>query len=210
MYIVPLITKMKKLARHTFLTFYLINSLLLLIEWYSSDWQFLGYWTPKIIGWSWLISTLILIVVFWQKRWVKFYGALLLSMVGLSILPMAIPFFGLILFFSTIDDYQQITLNDTYRLEVTRHSVLSMPRVYIYQKQSALFEKNTHRPFFGDIAETILEPKTYDERLQIDDLPPYLDNARFVNENTDGIFVEYEFQGRKKVIFHPFGENDGY
>lgn len=201
---------MKKLARHTFLTFYLINSLLLLIEWYSSDWQFLGYWTPKMIGWSWLIGTLILIVVFWQKRWAKFYGALLLSMVGLSILPMAIPFFGLILFFSTIDDYQQITLNDTYRLEVTRHSVLSMPRVFIYQKQNALFEKNTHRPFFDDIAETILEPKTYDERLQIDDLPPYLDNARFVNENTDGIFVEYELQGRKKVIFHSFGENDGY
>lgn len=201
---------MQKLARHTFLTFYLINSLLLLIEWYSADWQFLGYWTPKIIGWSWLISTLILIVVFWQKRWAKFYGALLLSMVGLSILPMAIPFFGLILFFSTIDDYQQITLNDTYRLEVTRHSVLSMPRVYIYQKQNALFEKNTHRPFFDDIAETILEPKTNDEKWQIDDLSPYLDNVRFINENTDGIFVEYELQGRKKVIFHPFGENDGY
>lgn len=201
---------MKKFAKYAFLTFYAISSILLLIEWYSADVQFRGYWTPKIIGWTWLVGTLILIIVFWRKRLARFYGAWLLSMVILSILPMAIPFFGLVYFFSTVNDYQQITLNDTYRLEVTKYQALSMPRIFIYQKQNAVFELNTHRPFFDDIAEAILEPKTEDERLQIFESPPYLDNARFVSENADGIFVEYELQGHKKVIFHAFHQNDGY
>lgn len=85
-----------------------------------------------------------------------------------------------------------------------------MPRVFIYQTQNSLIELNTHRPSFRNIAIEILEPTTNDERLQIDDLPPYLDNARFVGENADGIFVEYELQGHKKVIFHAFHQNDGY
>jgi hypothetical protein len=53
---------------------------------------------------------------------------------------MGIPFSGIIYYFSTIDDYQQIKLNKNYRIERTRQQALSIPRIYIY-KENGILEK---------------------------------------------------------------------
>jgi hypothetical protein len=63
---------------------------------------------------------------------------------------MAIPFVGILKYFSTIEDYQQIQLTKDYRLERTRHRGMSMTRTFIYEK-AGILEKNIYRTAYSDI-----------------------------------------------------------
>ena len=187
----------------TYLTLTLVFLLGVFMSFY--DYSYYGYWTDKIINWIWLVLTLTVIFWFWRNKLTKIYFFSLLTLILLSILPMAIPFFGIVYSFSTIDDYQQIKLNDTYRIERTKQQALSAPRVYVY-KRIGILEKNICRPVYREIVENVLNLKTYESG--IDEL--LLQNANFIAHNTDSIGIDYQFLGRKKIIYHKLENDDGY
>ena len=187
----------------TYLTFTLTFLLGVFISFY--DFSFFGYWTDKIINWIWLVLTVTVIFWFWRNKMTKIYFYSLLTLILLSILPMAIPFFGIVYKFSTIDDYQQIKLNETYRMERTKYQALSGPRVFVY-KRIGILEKNICRPVYREIVENVLNLKTYESG--IDELS--LQNARFISINSDSIGIEYQILDRKKIIYHKLENDDGY
>ena len=137
----------------------------------------------------------------------KIYFFSLLTLILLSILPMAIPFFGIVYSFSTIDDYQQIKLNDTYRIEKTRQQALSLPRIYVY-KRIGFLEKNICRPVYREIIENVLNLKEYES--DIDERKLSLQKAKFISFNSDSIGIEYQILDKTKIIYHKIENGDGY
>jgi hypothetical protein len=121
---------------------YIISSTLFLtnILFTFYNYSYRGYYTDKLINWIWLFLNLLVILIYYKKKVVKIYLTTLILFIALSIVPMGIPFSGIIYYFSTIDDYQQIKLNKNYRIERTRQQALSIPRIYIY-KENGILEK---------------------------------------------------------------------
>ncbi len=171
------------------------------------DYSYSGYYTDKIVNWSWLFFTVIIIIWFWKKRRVKIYFYSLLIFLLLSILPMAIPFFGILFFFSTIDDYQQIELNNNYRIERTNHQALSIHRIYIYKKKG-IIEENIGRPIYSDIVEKVLNLNMEDILYEFEEYP--IQNAKLIDVNKDSIGIEYQIKNKKKLVYHSLKNNEGY
>jgi hypothetical protein len=58
-----------------------------------------GYWTDKILVWSWLIATVLFVVLNIKKKAVEIYCALLILLLGLSVIPFGLPimaFYGFV------------------------------------------------------------------------------------------------------------------
>ncbi|MFN1219313.1 hypothetical protein ACKW6Q_20300 [Chryseobacterium kwangjuense] len=155
--------------------------------------SFAGYYTDKVINWLWLASTLFTIIWFWKKKAAKIYGALLVSFVCLSIVPMAIPFFGIVYYFSTIDDFQQIQLDAPYRIERTIPAALSRAKILVYKNEGLLERQVYETPY-----EQILERKFPD--LNNINLP--IQNATLVDSEKDSLGIEYRINNKKKVFYH--------
>jgi len=163
-----------------------------------NNYSFAGYYIDKIINWLWLLMTIFIMIRFWKKKVIKVYFGLLISGIILSILPMMIPFFGILHYFSTIGCDQRIQLDDTYRMERGRPGALYNPLITIYQKEG-IFEKQISRIPYSNIVEKIAQPsnETYldDKRLPIQE-------AKLININKDSIGIEYQIINRKKLIYH--------
>lgn len=162
------------------------------------DYSFSGYYIDKIINWLWLTMTIFIIIRFWKKKGVKIYFGLLISGVVLSILPMMIPFFSMILYFSTVGCSQQIALNDTYRIERGRPGVMSNPMITIYKKEG-IFEKKISRDPYLDTIEKIIPPS---QEIYVDEKQLPIQKAKLINANNDSIGIEYQIMNKKKVIYH--------
>ncbi|QCE42287.1 hypothetical protein [Psychroserpens sp. NJDZ02] len=171
------------------------------------DYNYLGYYSDKIINGLWLGFTLIIIFKFWTKKLVKIFFFTLVSVVLLSILPMAIPFFGIVNYFTNSGDYQQIQLNSNYRIERTRHHPLSKERIYVYEKKG-LLEKNICRPGYSQIAERVLNINTFDNLITTDSL--VIKNAKLIGVNNEEIEIEYQILDKKASVKHKLNTNDGY
>ncbi|WP_158976252.1 hypothetical protein [Cellulophaga sp. L1A9] len=105
---------------------------------------------------------------------------------------MAIPFFGIVHYFSTLNDYQQLNLNDTYRIERTKHQVLSAQRVYIYEK-SGILKKNIARPTYSSILEKIGINNSLDDFRKMP-----IQDATLIIVNKDSIGILYKIADEKK------------
>lgn len=191
------------------ITTYLIFTLIFLLGVFMSfyDYSYYGYWTDKIINWIWLVLTVTVTSWFWRNKMTKIYFFSLLTLILLSVFPMAIPFFGIVYSFSTIDDYQQIKLNDTYRIEKTRQQALSLPRIYVY-KRIGFLEKNICRPAYREIIENVLDLNEYESG--VDERKISLQKVRFISFNSDSIGIEYQILDKTKIIYHKIENGDGY
>ena len=189
----------------TYLTFTLIFLIGVFMSFY--DYSYYGYWTDKIINWIWLIFTATVIFWFWKNKITRIYFFSLLTLILLSVLPMAIPFFGIVFSFTTINDYQQIKLNDSFRIERTRQQAMSMPRIYVYQRIGFL-EKNICRPVYGEIIESVLNLK--ENESNIDEEKLSIQEAKLVSVNNDSIGIEYKILNNKILIYHKIKNDDGY
>ena len=171
------------------------------------NYSYYGYYTDKAINWIWLGFTGIIMIWFWKMKAIKVYFFSLLTLLLLSILPMAIPFFGIVFYFSTIYDYQQFSLNSEYRIERTRQQALSLQRVYVYKK-TGIIEKNICRPVYDEIKENVLNIDR--SKNSIDEKQFSIQNAKFISCNTDSIGIEYQISGKRKIIYHKLKNDDGY
>lgn len=163
-----------------------------------NNYSFAGYYTYKIINWLWLLITIFIIVRFWKKKVIKVYFGLLISGIILSILPMMIPFFGIIHYFSTIGCEQRVQLDDTYRIERGRPGALYRPLITIYKKEG-IFEKQISRIPYSDIIEKTVQPS---EEIYLDDKKLPIQEAKLINVNQDSIGIEYRILNKQKVIYH--------
>lgn len=159
-----------------------------------NNYSFSGYYIDKIINWLWLAMTIFIIIRFWKKKGAKVYFGILLSGTILSILPMMIPFFGMVLYFSTTGCNQNIKLDDTYRMERGRPGVMSNPMITIYKKEG-IFEKQISRTPYLDIIEKMQSSTHINEK----ELP--IQGAKLINVNNDSIGIEYQIMNRKKLIY---------
>lgn len=111
---------------------------------------------------------------------------------------MMIPFFAMVYYFSTFDDYQQIQLNNNYRLERTRPGALYKPQIYIYKKEGIL-EKKVYKTPYSEVTETVLQTSSVND-MEGEKAPIQL--AKLVKVSEDSIGIEYQIRNKKQVFYH--------
>ena len=163
-----------------------------------NNYTFAGYYVDKIINWLWLLMTIFIIIWFWKKKVIKIYFGLLISGIILSILPMMIPFYGILLYFSTLGCDQRIQLDDTYRMERGRPGALYNPLITIYKKEG-IFEKQISRLPYSNIIEKTVQP-SQDTYLDGKKLP--IQKAKLISVNQDSIGIEYQIMNKNKLMYH--------
>ncbi|MDM1042640.1 MULTISPECIES: hypothetical protein [Empedobacter] len=171
-----------------------------------------GEYTYQILAWTWIIFTFYIVIKFWKIIYIKIYGFLLFALVGLSILPMAIPFVSILSFLFNMNTIQTIKFNDEYKIVVTK-KVMAKKRAYIYNSESKflILEKsqNIARPDYNDIVSETLNINSDDpKRYEYVNEP--IQQAKLVSVNKDSIGIEYQILNKKKIIYHNLNETYGY
>ena len=197
------------------LKIYIISSVLLILFLLSLNLMGLnlkGEYTYQILAWTWIIFTFYIIIKFWKIIYIKIYGFLLFALVGLSILPMAIPFLSIVSFLFNMNTIQTIKVNDEYKIVVTK-KVMAMKRAYIYNNESKflVLEKsnNIARPDYSDIVSETLNINSDDPKLYEYENEP-IQQAKLISINKDSIGIEYQILNKKKIIYHNLNETYGY
>lgn len=197
------------------LKIYIISSVLLILFLLSLNLMGLnlkGEYTYQILAWTWIIFTFYIIIKFWEIIYIKIYGFLLFALVGLSILPMAIPFLSIVSFLFNMNTIQTIKVNDEYKIVVTK-KVMAMKRAYIYNSESKfpILEKsnNIARPDYSDIVSETLNINSDDPKLYEYENEP-IQQAKLISINKDSIGIEYQILNKKKIIYHNLNETYGY
>ncbi|MGV0927877.1 hypothetical protein ACTS9K_12020 [Empedobacter sp. ULE_I145] len=194
---------------------YIISSVLLILFLLSLNLIGLnlkGEYTYQILAWTWIIFTFYIVIKFWKIIYIKIYGFLLFALVGLSILPMAIPFLSIVSFLFNMNTIQTIKVNDEYKIVVTK-KVMAMKRAYIYNSESKfpILEKsnNIARPDYSDIVSETLNINSDDPKLYEYENEP-IQQAKLISINKDSIGIEYQILNKKKIIYHNLNETYGY
>lgn len=197
------------------LKIYIISSVLLILFLLSLNLMGLnlkGEYTYQILAWTWIIFTFYIVIKFWKIIYIKIYGFLLFALVGLSILPMAIPFLSTVSFLFNMNTIQTIKVNDEYKIVVTK-KVMAMKRAYIYNSESKfpILEKsnNIARPDYSDIVSETLNINSDDPKLYEYENEP-IQQAKLISINKDSIGIEYQILNKKKIIYHNLNETYGY
>ncbi len=197
------------------LKIYIISSVLLILFLLSLNLMGLnlkGEYTYQILAWTWIIFTFYIVIKFWKIIYIKIYGFLLFALVGLSILPMAIPFLSIVSFLFNMNTIQTIKVNDEYKIVVTK-KVMAMKRAYIYNSESKfpILEKsnNIARPDYSDIVSETLNINSDDPKLYEYENEP-IQQAKLISINKDSIGIEYQILNKKKIIYHNLNETYGY
>jgi hypothetical protein len=123
-------------------------------------------------------------------------------LVCLSILPAGIPFIGIEYFFSTIDDYQQIKINDKYRIERTRTFALSMPSVIVFESEGILEKQIIVTDYSELLCNTLEIPRysySYPDRNKTE-----IQKAKLISSNSDSIGIEYTILNKTNIYYHKF------
>ena len=82
-----------------------------------------------------------------------------------------------------------------------------MPRVFVY-KRIGIFEKNICRPVFFEIIEQVLNVES--AKNDYDEQKLSIQSAKLFSENKDSIGIEYQILDKRKIIYHPTENDDGY
>lgn len=131
------------MIKKTILILFAISSALLALDigLYLYDFiTYRGYYSDVIIFWSWFILSILIIIFCWKKLIAKLYLTAFIIALVLSILPMMLPFWTLILSMSSGGLRIDKKLNDHYRAQIVCYSAMSKPWLEIVENKG-LFEK---------------------------------------------------------------------
>lgn len=170
--------------------------------------SFTGYWSDRVIFWIWLLATPVVVFSFWEKIWTKIYFWLLVATLILTILPMAIPFFGLILAGSGSGRLNHFNLENNIRIQTVSYGVMGRPRVQIV-KDGLLFDKIKFEDGDEIAANDVISIKPVDTKNDEDqDLPAFMirdaKNVKLINETDTSITVKYFFEEATVETVHRF------
>ncbi|WP_312555065.1 hypothetical protein [Empedobacter brevis] len=176
------------------------------------DLHFRGINTYRVLAWLWIFTTILFIIVYWKKKLIKIYTIILVALIGLSILPMALPFFAILSFLTGSNSLQHLKIDDDYRIELNKQ-ILSKERVYIYRTtpKMVILEKseNLCRPDYLEVLSKVLDISEENESLYTLKNSP-IQQAKLVAVNKDSIGIEYQILHKKKIIYHQLNERYGY
>lgn len=116
--------------------FFVLDCLL----YYFKEISLRGYYTDVVLSWVWLISSFVIIIVFWKKLISKLFLAAILVTFALSIMAMMLPFYALLLSSTSLGLYQNKDLNENYRAQIVGYGVMVQPWLEVIEKKG-LFEK---------------------------------------------------------------------
>lgn len=180
--------------------------------------SFAGYWSDRVIFWLWLLVTPIVIVSFWKKTGTKIYFWLLIAGLILSILPMALPFFGMLLAGSGSGRLNHFSLENNIRVQTVSYGVMGRPRLQVV-KDGLLFDKikmeDGDEIFTNDT--TWVEVKDVNHPKNIIKSPELKTleirdarNAKLINETDTSITVKYFFEKDTVETTHIFKEKTSF
>lgn len=155
--------------------------------------SFSGYYSDKILNWVWLAFTVCIIIRFRKVKFSKIYFFSLLGIIFLSLLPMAIPFFGMMYYFFTIDVYQpEIPFEADHRMELKRPLLAPKPVLFIYENQG-IFEKliATSQPGICKGMESMVEINPEKDQIHF---------VRLIKKNNDGITVAIQKNNQQEIV----------
>lgn len=159
--------------------------------------SYAGYYTDKIIGWLWLLLSVVMIARFWKRSITKVIAGGMLVLLLLSLMPMLVPFYGMVYYFSTMGNKQRITLNNQYRIERTRRGALAMEEMVVYKRWGILEQRISVTPW-SDVAEEIMHvlPEYFYKAN------PGIERARLLLVHKDSIGIVYTIDGITEVFYH--------
>lgn len=156
--------------------------------------SFTGYWSDRILFWIWIAVTPFIIILYWKKLVTKLYFGFLILCLILSILPMGILFFGIILSGTGSGRLNHFNLENNIRIQTVAYGVMGRPRVQIV-KDGFLFDKIK----LEDQDEIEKNDSTW---LEVRDAI----NAQLVKETDTSITVKYFFENDTVQTVHEFQE----
>mgnify|MGYP001021358664 CR=1 FL=1 len=179
------------------LRFYLFISVLIILNgclYAFAKMSFAGYWSDRIVFWIWLILTPFVIIFYWKKLIAKLYLGFLVICLILSILPMGILFFGIILSGTGSGRINHFNLENIIRVQTVGYGVIGRPQIQIV-KDGFLFDKIM-------LEEPDEIQKNDSVWLQVRDAK----NAQLVKETNTSITVKYYFEKDTVQTVHEFVE----
>lgn len=147
-----------------------------------------GYYSDVVLSWLWLISSFVIIIVFWKKLMAKLLLVAIIGTFAISIMAMMMPFFALLLSSTSLGLYQNIDLNKNYRAQIVGYSAMGRPWFEVIEKKG-LLEKRII--------------KCTDSQLMNDDLDIKIRTAKdiiFKNETDSTITLTLFYGGPNKTI----------
>ncbi|WP_244511824.1 hypothetical protein [Flavobacterium anhuiense] len=97
-----------------------------------------GYYSDVVLSWVWLISSFVIIIVFWKKLISKLFLATILVTFALSIIAMMLPFYALLLSSTSLGLYQNKDLNKNYRAQIVGYGVMVQPWLEVIEKKGII------------------------------------------------------------------------
>lgn len=123
------------------LRIYLILSTLLVVDCLFYCFRLIslrGYYSDVLLFWLWLATSFVVIVVFWKKIMAKLlFTGMILALI-LSIVPMGLPFYALILSNTPFGLVINKNLNDKYRAQIVGYSVMVYPWLEVIEKKGII------------------------------------------------------------------------
>jgi len=203
------------------LRFYLFISGLIILNvclYYFARMSFVGYWSDRVIFWLWLLETPIVVFLFWKKIATKIYFWLLVAGLILTILPMALPFFGILLSGSGSGRLNHFNLGNNIRVQTVSYGVMGRPRLQIV-KDGLLFDKikleDGDEIFTNDT--TWIEVRDVNDPRNIIKSPELktleirdAKNAKLINQTDTSLTVKYFFEKDTVETIHVFKEKTSF
>lgn len=110
------------------------------VLYYFQEISLRGYYSDVVLSWLWLLSSFVIIIVFWKKLLAKLFLVVILVTFALSIIAMMLPFYALLLSSTSLGLFQNKDLNENYRAQIVGYGVMVPPWLEIIEKKG-LFEK---------------------------------------------------------------------
>jgi len=167
---------------------YLGISILLLLDlilYWTLDISFIGNLIDRIIFWLWFISTFYIVFKFIKKKWAKIYGFILITLIGISLLPMMVPFLTIIGFALVNEDSMKI--DSEIHIRETSKSVIALPYISVLRNYW-IFER--------EIGKTEFDFEINDDFFRIDDVKSI---KKLPISNDEIIRLEFEFENGKVI-----------
>lgn len=154
--------------------------------------SFAGYWSDRVVFWLWFIATPFVVFCFWKNLAAKIYFWTLVAATIVSMIPMGIFFFGILLSTTGSGRLNHFSLKNNIRVQTVGYGVMGRPRLQVIE-DNLLFDKILLEK--GD--EVVINDST---TLNIRDAI----SANLIRKTDTSILVKYLFEKDSVQTVHQF------
>lgn len=162
---------------------------------FTQEISWAGFWTDRIIIWLWLGLSIYMLIHHWRLLTTKVLFSVGLAIIGLSLVPMGIPFIATVAYVSGANLENRMDVDVRYELRVET-AIMGTPTVYLVENQG-YWERSVARDHFSDIAY-----QAFGEEWEYDYNAWKNFSVRLVAENKDSILLEYQTPTKAGVFAH--------